>query len=93
MDVMVVNALMAGQKKRGAASRLPQMVYNGFYLAFHEMLPTRIVVHFLQVVAQGFAMLNPSIKVFNGGVYTAVGCIEHGEFAFEISTGCEHFDL
>ena len=69
------------------------MVYNGFYLAFHEMLPTRIVVHFLQVSAKGLAMLNPSIEVLYGGVYTAVGCIEHGELAFEISTGCEHCDL
>ena len=93
MDVMVVNAFMVGQKKRGAASRLPQVVYNGFYLAFHEMLPTRIVVHFLQVSAKGLTMLNPSIEVLYGGVYTAVGCIEHGEFAFEISTGCEHCDL
>ena len=75
---------------RVAASRLPQMVYNGFYLAFHEMLPTGIVVHFLQVSAKGLTMLNPSIEVLNGGVYTAVGCIEHGEFAFEISTGCKH---
>ena len=66
------------------------MVYNGFYLAFHEMFPTGIVVHFLQVSAKGLTMVNPSIKVFNGGVYTAVGCIEHGEFAFEISTGCKH---
>ena len=29
-------------------------------------------------------------KGFNGGIYAAVGCIEHGEFAFEISTGCKH---
>ena len=66
------------------------MVYNGFYLAFHEMFPTGIVVHFLQVSAKGLTMVNPSIKVFNGGVYTAVGCIEHGEFAFKTSTGCKH---
>ena len=29
-------------------------------------------------------------KGFNGGIYAAVGCIEHGEFAFEISTGFKH---
>ena len=57
---------------------------------FTECNECLFVVHPLQASIKRLTMLNPSIKVFNGGVYTAVGCIEHGEFAFEISTGCKH---
>ena len=63
---------------------------NSFYFTFHEMLPAGIVVHPLQVAAKGLAMVNPSIKVFYGGFYTTIGCIEHGEFVFKTNTGCKH---
>ena len=66
------------------------MMDNGFYFTLHEMFSTGIVVHPLQVAAKGLAMVYPSIKVLYGGFYTAVGCIEHGEFAFKTSTGCKH---
>ena len=90
MDVMVVNAFMVVQKKRGSLVKalpsgvqwlLPRASWN---------VSDGDCSSFSQVSAKGLTMVNPSIKVFNGGVYTAVGCIEHGEFAFEISTGCKH---